>query len=88
MVERIGEGREPERLLRGLIGTARSFGVDILSEGVERPEQVHFLVSHHCSRVQGFLFGRPARKRDLAAILAKDLRNALHHGPATDASAA
>jgi diguanylate cyclase (GGDEF)-like protein len=87
LVARIGEGHESERLLHGLIGTARSFKLDILSEGVERPEQVHFLVSHHCLKVQGFLFGRPARKRDLAAVIAKDLRNSTQETPA-DATAA
>jgi EAL domain-containing protein (putative c-di-GMP-specific phosphodiesterase class I) len=87
LIARIGES-DPERLLRALIGIARTFELDVLAEGVERPEQVHFLVSHHCLKVQGFLFGRPTRKRDLAAVIAKDLRNASQQAPADETAAA
>jgi diguanylate cyclase (GGDEF)-like protein len=77
LVERVGEEPEMAELVRGLIGTAQSFDLDILAEGIERPEQAHFLMSNDIQKVQGFLFGRPTQKRDLAAIIAKDLRNAL-----------
>lgn len=77
LVERVGEEPETESLLRSLIGTAQSFDLDILAEGIERAEQAHFLMANDCQKVQGFLFGRPTRKRDLAAIIAKDLRNAM-----------
>jgi EAL domain-containing protein (putative c-di-GMP-specific phosphodiesterase class I) len=70
-----GEAPEIEDLLRSLIGTAESFGLAILAEGVERAEQAHFLLSHDCRHVQGYLFGRPAPMRDVGAIIAKDLRN-------------
>jgi EAL domain-containing protein (putative c-di-GMP-specific phosphodiesterase class I) len=75
-----------ENLIRGLIGTAQSFELDILAEGIERPEQAHFLMSNHCQKVQGFLFGRPMRVSDLGAVIAKDLRNAIPKEP--DAPAA
>ena len=66
-----------EVLIRSLIGTAQSFDLDILAEGVERAEQAHFLMSHDCQKVQGFLFGRPVPASELAAIISKDMRNAL-----------
>ena len=74
-----------QSLVRSLIGTARSFALDIHAEGIERAEQAHFLMSHDCQKVQGFLFGRPMPKRDLAATIAKDMRNAL---PTADSPAA
>ena len=77
LVERVGEEPEGESLVRGLIGTALSFALDVSAEGVERAEQAHFLASNGCQKVQGYLFGRPARKTDLAAIIAKDFRNAV-----------
>lgn len=77
LVERIGAEPEVDGLLKGLIGTAQSFDLDILAEGIERAEQAHFLMSNDCQKVQGFLFGRPAHKRDLAAIVAKDARNSV-----------
>jgi EAL domain-containing protein (putative c-di-GMP-specific phosphodiesterase class I) len=77
LVERVAEEPETAALVRSLIGTAQCFDLDILAEGIERAEQAHFLMSNDIQKVQGFLFGRPARKRDLAAIIAKDLRNAM-----------
>jgi EAL domain-containing protein (putative c-di-GMP-specific phosphodiesterase class I) len=69
-----------QNLVRSLIGTAQSFALDIHAEGIERAEQAHFLMSHDCQKVQGFLFGKPMPKSDLAATIAKDLRNALSAG--------
>jgi EAL domain-containing protein (putative c-di-GMP-specific phosphodiesterase class I) len=77
LVEHVGQEPASDNLIRGLIGTAQSFDLDILAEGIERAEQAHFLMSNDCRKVQGFLFGRPTRKRDLAAIIAKDLKNAI-----------
>jgi EAL domain-containing protein (putative c-di-GMP-specific phosphodiesterase class I) len=73
-------------LVRSLIGTAQSFDLDILAEGVERAEQAHFLMSNDCKKVQGFLFGRPAPAIELAAIIAKDARNAFGEPTAPQSS--
>jgi EAL domain-containing protein (putative c-di-GMP-specific phosphodiesterase class I) len=84
LIQQVGEGPETEDLIRSLIGTAQSFDLAVMAEGIERVEQAHFLMSNACRNVQGFLFGRPARTRDLAAIIAKDLRNAMPgDGPRT-----
>ena len=77
LVQRVGEAQEMDGFVRSLIGTAQSFDLDILAEGVERAEQAHFLVSNDCNKVQGYLFGRPAPATELAAIIAKDAKNAL-----------
>lgn len=77
LVQRVGEEPEAENLVRSLIGTARSFDLAILAEGIERAEQAHFLMSHGCRNVQGFLFGRPVPATELAAIIAKDLRKTM-----------
>jgi diguanylate cyclase (GGDEF)-like protein len=77
LMERIGADRDAEKLVEGLIGTARAFNLEILAEGIERAEQAHFLMSHDCQKVQGYLFGRPARVIDLGSIIAKDMRNAI-----------
>ncbi len=86
LVERVGEVPEIEVLVRSLIGTAQSFDLDILAEGVERAEQAHFLMSNDCKKVQGFLFGRPAPAIELAAIIAKDARNAFGEPTAPQSS--
>jgi diguanylate cyclase (GGDEF)-like protein len=83
LVERVGAEPETDNLVRGLIGTAHSFDLDIQAEGIERAEQAHFLMSNDIRKVQGYLFGRPARKIDLAAIIAKDMRNATERSEAS-----
>ncbi len=81
LIERVGREPEAEDLVRSLIGTAQSFDLEILAEGIESAEQALFLMSNDCQKVQGFLFGRPSQKRDLAAIISKDMRNALGAEP-------
>jgi diguanylate cyclase (GGDEF)-like protein len=76
LIERIGEEPEVENLVRGLIGTAQSFDLAVLAEGIERAEQVRFLMANDCQNVQGFLFSRPTRVSELAAVIAKDMRKA------------
>lgn len=77
LMEQVGADPAAEKLVQSLIGTARAFGLDILAEGIERAEQVRFLMSNDCRKVQGYLFGRPTRTSEVAAIIAKDMRNAI-----------
>lgn len=88
LIKEVGAEPEAENLVRGLIGTAKSFDLAILAEGIERAEQVHFLMAHDCRHVQGFLFGRPTRASELGAIIAKDMRKATdgEEGGSSDAA--
>jgi diguanylate cyclase (GGDEF)-like protein len=76
LMRQIGENATAEDLLRGLIGTARSFGLAVMAEGVEGVAQAHVLMANGCHLVQGFLFGRPGSATEVAAIIAKDFRKA------------
>lgn len=42
-----------------IIGMAKALGIDLVAEGVEKPEQARWLVDHGCRNVQGFLYHRP-----------------------------
>jgi diguanylate cyclase (GGDEF)-like protein len=74
VVQALGEDPAAQKLARGLMGAARAFRLDVLAEGVERPEQMAFLMANFCYGVQGFLFGRPVPASEVAAIIAKDMR--------------
>ena len=37
----------------------RSFGMEVIAEGVETEEQMAFLKEQNCAEVQGYLFGKP-----------------------------
>jgi len=46
-------------ITRSVIVLARSLGLTVLAEGIERPEQEEFLKRNLCQLGQGYLFGKP-----------------------------
>ncbi len=46
-------------IVQTIIGMARSLGLDVIAEGVEKEGQHQFLRSNHCPEYQGYLFGQP-----------------------------
>jgi EAL domain-containing protein (putative c-di-GMP-specific phosphodiesterase class I) len=57
-------------LVRAIIGIARSLGISVVAEGVETPEQQHYLSRQRCDRMQGYLFSRPVPADEIATLLA------------------
>ena len=58
-MQKLDEGENGRIILTELMKLAEAIGVDTLSEGVEKEEQVRFLQEIGCSRLQGFFFSRP-----------------------------
>jgi len=52
-----------------VIAMARSLGLRVVAEGVEREEQFTFLQAQRCDQVQGFLFSRPVSAEDFEGLL-------------------
>lgn len=46
-------------IVRTIIAMATNLGLTVVAEGVERQEELDFLISHECKRFQGYLFARP-----------------------------
>lgn len=44
---------------RAILQMADAFGIEVVAEGVETPEQLAFLQEHRCAYAQGYLFSRP-----------------------------
>ena len=42
-----------------IISMAKSLRLEVIAEGVETEEQLHFLAKHHCEDIQGYFFSRP-----------------------------
>ncbi len=53
---------------RGLITLAHELGLTVTAEGVETHDQLSFLGSHGCDRVQGYLASRPLPAKEFAEL--------------------
>ena len=56
-------------VVRSIVALAKNFGIDVVAEGVEKPEQRHRLIELGCALGQGWLFARPLAPDDAAAVL-------------------
>ncbi len=63
-----GLGTDPQcdRIVEALIGLGRGLGIDVIVEGVETEEQSALLAGIGVQHAQGYLFGRPSPRYELA----------------------
>ena len=55
-------------IVRAVIQLAEGLRMRVVAEGVERKEQLDFLVANGCTDVQGFYFGNPVHAAELDAL--------------------
>ena len=58
-VGKVDRNAQAAIIVRAVLGLGRSLGMTLVAEGVERPEQLRFLIEEGCDQAQGFLLGRP-----------------------------
>lgn len=68
-VKGIPEQTFDRALLEGLYQTFHTLGLEIVTEGVERPEQLAFVLEHSDSLIQGYHFSKPIPLNDLQRYL-------------------
>jgi diguanylate cyclase (GGDEF)-like protein len=64
----LGIDRGDRAIVDATVRLARSFGLEVVAEGVETPELVQQLLNLDCYRAQGFLLCRPKPASDLVAM--------------------
>lgn len=69
MVTDIDVSENARSLLEATSALARSLGIPVTAEGVERESQAHVLLDCGCDELQGYLFGKPMPAAELSALL-------------------
>lgn len=58
-------------IIKAIIAMAHSLDLTVVAEGVETEEQLKFLRSNHCDKIQGYLVCRPVDEQRLMEFLEK-----------------
>jgi EAL domain-containing protein (putative c-di-GMP-specific phosphodiesterase class I) len=61
--------KNSEAIAAAIIALAHNLNLDVVAEGVEKEEQLSFLKSKACDKVQGFLFSKPVPAGEIDEIL-------------------
>lgn len=56
-------------IAKNIMKLAEELKIDVVAEGVERSEQIDCLRSIHCTKMQGFIFGKPVEASEFKNIL-------------------
>ncbi|MBU6268962.1 MAG: EAL domain-containing protein [Sphingomonadales bacterium] len=75
-VAELGRSDAAEALVCAIVQLARTFGIDIVAEGVETEAQPRRLIEAGCRHFQGFLTGRPIPAAELVALADANARAA------------
>jgi diguanylate cyclase (GGDEF)-like protein len=59
-------------IIKAIIAMAHSLDIEVVAEGVETEEQLAYLQSHKCDKIQGYLFSRPVPEEDFRKLLEQD----------------
>ncbi|MBE9049720.1 EAL domain-containing protein [Nostocales cyanobacterium LEGE 11386] len=68
-IQELTKDAKVAHIVKAIVTLARSLGLRLTAEGVEKQEELDFLKSIHCEDVQGFLFYRPLSAEKATEIL-------------------
>ena len=74
-ISRLGEGEDARKIIGAIIALARGLNMTVTAEGVELQSQLEILRQLDCDLVQGYLLGRPTRKREIGELLSAVTRS-------------
>lgn len=80
LVRRLGTGEGAEPLVGAMIKLGQALTLDVIADGADRVEQVHFLMLNGCRNVVGPVFGPAVAADKVAALIEKDMRAAAPAG--------
>jgi diguanylate cyclase (GGDEF)-like protein len=63
------ENSQDRAIVNAIIGMAHAMNMEVLAEGVERPDQLEYLLDKKCDRAQGYHFGKPVPADEFKAMV-------------------
>ena len=68
-VNGVPHNTDDSAIAAAVIALGQTLGVNVIAEGIERPEQLAFFAEHHCDEWQGYLLVSPQTAEDCEALL-------------------
>jgi EAL domain-containing protein (putative c-di-GMP-specific phosphodiesterase class I) len=68
-IDKMNTNESSRQYVAAIISMGHIMGFDVISEGVEEPEQLETLRSIGCDYIQGFLWGRPLSAEDAEKLV-------------------
>jgi EAL domain-containing protein (putative c-di-GMP-specific phosphodiesterase class I) len=69
-IKEMMDSSQDRAIVHAIIEMAHAMNMEVLAEGVERPDQIQYLLDKGCDRAQGYHFGRPVPADEFRAMLA------------------
>ena len=63
---------EDASIISAIVGLAHNLGMQVVAEGVEKKDQLHFLRSINCDQMQGYFFSTPLPAQEFISLLERD----------------
>ena len=76
------ENPQDRAIVNAIIGMAHAMDMEVLAEGVERTDQLAYLLDKGCDRAQGYHFGKPVPAEEFQAMVVA--QQAARRGVAVD----
>jgi len=61
-----------QAIIKAIIAMAHSLHIEVIAEGVETEDELVFLQSQKCDKIQGYLFSRPVPEEEFRKLLEKE----------------
>ena len=68
-IDAMDNGESSKKYVASIISIGHILGLEVISEGVEREDQVETLSKIGCDYIQGFVWGRPLPPEDAAKLI-------------------